>query len=349
MPNKFYINRCLQLAKNGLGNVAPNPMVGCVIVCEDTIIGEGFHMQFGGPHAEVNALNSVKNKDLLKKSSLFVNLEPCAHYGKTPPCADLIVENEIPRVIIGTIDPFAKVAGKGIEILKKGGCEVKVGFLEKECNELNKRFFHFHQQQRPYLILKWAQTIDGFIDKERTGNCEAKPNWITNENTRILVHKWRSEEDAILVGTKTALNDNPGLDTRDWKGKNPLRLVIDRNLSLPKHLKIFNDAAKTIVFTAKEETGNEHLEYYTLDFSENTIPQILQVLFEINIQSLIIEGGRYLLQSFIDEGLWNEARYFVGNTTFGKGIKAPEISEEVHAQELIEEDKLFILKNKQGK
>lgn len=343
------MNRCLQLATNGFGNAAPNPMVGCVIVYKNQIIGEGFHQKYGEAHAEVNAINSVKNKEMLKESTLFVNLEPCAHYGKTPPCADLIVKYNIPRVVIGTIDPFAKVAGKGIDILKKAGCDLTVGVLEDECNELNKRFFHFHKTKIPYIILKWAQTNDGFIDKERDADCEAKPNWITNENTRLLVHKWRSEESAIMIGTTTAKNDNPSLNVRDWSGKNPLRIVIDQELSLPKILNIFNQCSNTIIFNNKQNKLVNNLEFIKIDFSRNIIPQILETLHVKNIQSIIIEGGSMLLQSFIDIGCWNEARYFIGESLFKSGVKAPSIAGEFYSQEQIGPDKLIILKNKDSR
>ena len=242
-----FMQRCIDLARLGAGNTAPNPMVGSVIVYDGKIIGEGYHRRNGEAHAEVNAINSVNDKSLLRHASLYVNLEPCAHYGKTPPCANLIASIGIPNVIIGSVDSAAHVSGKGIQILKDAGCEVTTGVLESESRELNKRFFTFHEKKRPYIILKWAQTKDGFIDILRNNNCSVEPTWITNEYAKTLVHKWRSEEQAILIGTNTALADNPSLTTRLWKGKNPIRIVFDRNLRLPQGLRVFDDKAKTII------------------------------------------------------------------------------------------------------
>ena len=242
-----YIKRCIEIAKNGLGTTAPNPMVGCVIVYNSKIIGEGYTSAYGGNHAEVNAINSVKDKSLLKKATLYVTLEPCSHYGKTPPCSDLIIKHQIANVVIGTIDTHSKVAGKGIEKLKNVGCNVTVGVLDDECKVHHKRFFTFHNKQRPYIILKWAETKDGFIAPKQKN--EQQPVWITNELSRQLVHKWRAEEQAILVGTQTVIADNPSLTVRDWTGKNPIRIVIDRDLKLPKDYNVYNSEAETIVIS----------------------------------------------------------------------------------------------------
>jgi len=358
-----YMFRCLELAKNGLGVVAPNPMVGSVVVYRNKIIGEGFHQQYGKAHAEVNAINSVKNKTLLPKSTLYVNLEPCAHFGKTPPCADLIIEHHIKKVVIGCVDSFSEVSGKGIERLKNAGIEVVVGVLEKESLELNKRFFTFHNKKRPYIILKWAETKDGFIDVDR--ECEEHSNqfkkqtdcfvplrstrndvnnWITSPLSKKLVHKWRSEEAAIMVGTNTALNDNPLLNVREWTGKNPVRIVLDLKLRLPKEIYLFDKTISTLVFTYQKKEAEENLEYIQLDASKNLENQILEALYKRNIQSVIIEGGATLLQSFIDANLWDEARVFIGNKTFEKGLKAPNTNLLPSSTEKISDDVLLIYK-----
>ena len=327
-----YIKRCIELAKNGLGTTYPNPLVGSVVVCNDKIIGEGWHRKSGEPHAEVNAINSVKDKSLLSKSTIYVSLEPCSHFGKTPPCCDLIISNNIPNIVIGTIDPFAQVSGNGIKKLVEAGRTVSVGILEKECNELNKRFFTFHNKKRPYIILKWAQSQDGFIapvSKEKK-----EPVWITNEISRQLVHKWRSEEQAILVGTNTALDDNPSLTTRDWTGNNPIRVVLDQNNRISKENHIFDSQAKTISISKD-----------TFDFNKSVALEIAGYLFENTIQSVIIEGGRQTLQTFIDEGLWDEARVFIGNCNLKDGIKAPNISYNNIKKQHIQDDELLIFFN----
>lgn len=342
--NEKYIRRCIELAKNGLGTTYPNPMVGSVIVCNGKIIGEGWHKKSGEPHAEVNAVNSVKDKSLLKKSTIYVSLEPCSHFGKTPPCCDLIIENKIPNVVIGTVDPNIKVAGNGIKKLLEAGANVTVGILETECYEFNKRFFTFHEKKRPYIILKWAESQDGFIaplTKE-----EQKPVWITNEFSRQLVHKWRSEEQAILIGTQTAIDDNPKLDTRDWAGNNPVRIVLDQNNRIPKGRNIFNNQAKTIVLTNSSNTINEENTIFEIiDFKKNVAIQIADFLHKNQIQSVIIEGGRQTLQTFIDENLWDEARIFVGNNSFEKGTKAPSIALKNSIKQTIGNDVLIISRN----
>lgn len=338
----LFMQRCLELAQNGISNVAPNPMVGCVVVYEEKIIGEGYHIRFGEAHAEVNAINSVKDKELLKQSKLYVNLEPCAHMGKTPPCADLIIENKIPEVIIGCVDTFSEVSGKGIKKLKSAGCKVEVGILERECRALNKRFFTFHEKKRPYIILKWAQTLDGFIDIIREDNTAAKPNWITNEKIKMLVHKWRAEEQAIMVGTNTALLDNPMLNTREWGGNSPLRLLIDKELIVPMTYNLMDQQYETIVFTEEKVESKNNLKYVPIDFTKNVIEQILSYLYDLNIQSLIVEGGSVLLNSFIDKELWDEARVFIGNKLFFEGVKAPKINGRIISDDLIYNDHLHI-------
>ncbi|WP_294963016.1 bifunctional diaminohydroxyphosphoribosylaminopyrimidine deaminase/5-amino-6-(5-phosphoribosylamino)uracil reductase RibD [uncultured Flavobacterium sp.] len=341
-----YIKRCIELAQNGLGTTYPNPMVGSVIVYDGQIIGEGWHKKAGEPHAEVNAVNSVKDKSLLKKATIYVSLEPCSHFGKTPPCCDLIIANEIPNVVVGTVDPNEKVAGKGILKLIEAGANVTVGVLENECNELNKRFFTFHQKKRPYIILKWAESLDGFLAPEKAGNQDRKPVWITNQYSRQLVHKWRTEEQAILVGTQTVVDDNPKLNARDWNGNNPTRIVIDRNNRIDPDSFIFDDTVKTIVFSGEiEKPSKESTQFEAIDFSRNIVPQILDVLYQNQIQSVIIEGGRQTLQSFIDENLWDEARIFIGKTSFSNGTVAPNILRKNSIKTNILSDELIQIKN----
>jgi diaminohydroxyphosphoribosylaminopyrimidine deaminase / 5-amino-6-(5-phosphoribosylamino)uracil reductase len=320
-----YMNRCIQLAKNGLGTTYPNPLVGSVIVYNGKIIGEGWHQKAGEAHAEVNAINSVIDKTLLSKATIYVSLEPCSHFGKTPPCADLIAYHKIPNVVIGTIDSFAKVAGNGIKKLMQSGANVTIGVLEKECKELNKRFFTFHEKKRPYVILKWAETGDGFIAPLEKN--EKKPVWITNQYSRQLVHKWRTEEQAILIGTNTVLEDNPQLNARDFKGNNPIRIVLDKSGKITDSYLVKDQKINTIFFTEnKYLTKNVNIIYENTIFDTVLLFFILKKLHEHNIQSVIIEGGKQTLQSFIDENLWDEARVLVGKTTFNEGIKAPELT-----------------------
>ena len=315
-----YIKRCIELASNGLCNAAPNPMVGAVIVYKDRIIGEGYHACCGQGHAEVNAIASVKERDLLKDSTIYVSLEPCSHYGKTPPCADLIIRTGIPRVVVGCVDPFSKVSGRGIQRLRDAGIEVKVGVLEKECQHLIRRFVTFNLEKRPFITLKWAQSADGFIDIQRDGG---KAVILSTPITSTYVHKQRAEHKAILVGRKTALLDNPSLTTRNWYGKNPLRLVIDRELSLPDHLKLFDGQTETIVFTEKAKEEQPNLIYIQLDFSTDILPQIMTILYERKIQSLLVEGGSHLLQSFLDSDLWDEMYVEHAEKVLGNGVKCP--------------------------
>jgi diaminohydroxyphosphoribosylaminopyrimidine deaminase/5-amino-6-(5-phosphoribosylamino)uracil reductase len=365
-----YIRRCIEIGKNGLGTTAPNPMVGCVIVYNERIIGEGFTSLYGGNHAEINALNSVADKSNLRESILYVTLEPCSHFGKTPPCADAIVKHQIPKVVIGTIDTHSKVAGKGIEKLKDAGCEVIVGVLEDECKAHHKRFFTFHNKQRPYMILKWAETADGFIAPKTKK--EQKPFWITNEISRQLVHKWRAEEQAILVGTNTVIADNPSLTVRDWVGKNPIRVVLDREMKLFKDHSIFDNSTETILISSREKVidskndakkrnpnmynpeiaagDSDGLRFEFIDWSESNhiAKQICKLLHKRQINSVIIEGGRQTLQTFIDENLWDETRVFTGSSNFIDGVKAPKFSGKLISEEKILDNTLKIYSNEQN-
>lgn len=320
---KFML-RAVELAKLGMGNVAPNPMVGCVIVHNGLIIGEGFHRKYGEAHAEVNAIRSVENPELLCQSTMYVTLEPCSHFGKTPPCADLVVEMKIPKVVVGSLDPNEKVSGRGILKLKDAGCEVVTGVLEDECIRMNRRFMTFHQKRRPYIILKWAQTEDGFIDRARVEAEYGQPTWITNDLSRIAVHKMRSDEAAILVGTKTALKDNPSLTVREWNGNHPLRIVLDRRGILPDTCALLDQSTETLVFTEAVMESKHNLEYIRISFEAGMLDDINAILIARGIQSLLVEGGKSLLESYMREGLWDEARVYIGNTRFGSGIKAPE-------------------------
>ncbi|MEA3317104.1 MAG: bifunctional diaminohydroxyphosphoribosylaminopyrimidine deaminase/5-amino-6-(5-phosphoribosylamino)uracil reductase RibD [Bacteroidota bacterium] len=347
-----YMKRCLELAKLGKGNTYPNPMVGSVIVYQDTIIGEGYHKIYGEAHAEVNAINSVKNKELLKHSTIYVNLEPCSHYGKTPPCANLIASKKIPNVVIGNIDISSKVSGKGIEILKNASCNVTTGILEKECKDLNKRFFTFQEKKRPYIILKWAQSSDGFIDKKRKPNDGKIPVWLTNDYARTIVHKWRAEEQSILVGTNTAILDNPNLNIRNWRGKNPLRIVFDKNLILSQKLNIFNNEAQTLIIadnSVKNKTiqiQNKNIGIEFADFQKDITYQLLNILYRKNIHSVIVEGGAKTLSNFIKNNIWDEARIFISIKELKNGVKAPTIKTDKAIKQLqLANNKLIIVKN----
>ena len=315
--DQLYMNRALQLAKIGLAKAMPNPSVGAVIVHKNTIIGEGFTSAFGGSHAEVNAINSVRNQSLLKESTLYVTLEPCSHFGKTPPCVNLIIEKKIPKVVIGCIDPFAKVAGRGVQLLKNNQVEVSY-VLEKKCQQSHQRFFTFHQKKRPYIILKWAQSTDGFIAPHNKN--EQKPIWLSNQYSRQLTHKWRKEEMAILVGKQTVLDDNPSLTTRHWKGKNPVRLFIDSKNKIDDSYQILNQEAQTCRFTQIKKAANDVIIPF-----ENTVQEICDFCYENNLQSIIIEGGRQTLQSFIDAGIWDEARVFETPVILHQGISIPKL------------------------
>lgn len=320
--------RSLQLALNGLGFVSPNPMVGAVVVHDGKIIGEGYHRTYGQAHAEVNAINAVKDKSVLKESTIYVSLEPCSHYGKTPPCAQLIIDHKISRVVIACLDPYPAVSGQGVKMLQNAGIEVVVGVLEKEALMLNKEFFTAQTQKRPYIYLKWAQTKDGYIDKIRNEGETPKPTPISNDFLRMLVHKKRAEVSAIMIGTNTAMNDNPSLTTRFWYGKNPIRIVLDRLGRIPADYNLFDKKVETIVFTEKDiyENHLDNVTYIRIDFDEKLIENIFSALKSRKINSVLVEGGRTLLESLITEDMWDEAYIETSDIVFGGGVEAPAIS-----------------------
>lgn len=330
-----YMARCLQLAANGAFGAPPNPMVGAVVVHHDTIIGEGYHRQCGKAHAEVNAIASVKDPSLLHESTIYVSLEPCAHYGKTPPCADLIIEKGIPRVVIGCRDSFDQVDGKGIQKLRQAGVKVTVGVLERECLELNRAFFTFHAKKRPYITLKWAQSADGYMDVPREMGDGRKPVTFSTPASAMRVHRLRALNDAILVGRRTAVLDDPSLTTRKWPGKNPLRLVIDREATLGKGLKLFDGTTKTVVFTDvfRDFESEENIEQVLLDFKRDILPQMMDYLHAHKVQRLLVEGGATLLQSFIDAGLWDEAFVEEAPCTLGGGVEAPRLGDDFQKEQ----------------
>jgi diaminohydroxyphosphoribosylaminopyrimidine deaminase/5-amino-6-(5-phosphoribosylamino)uracil reductase len=325
----FFMQRCLQLAAIGQPWVAPNPVVGAVVVQHGKIIGEGYHQHFGEAHAEVNAIQSVENKILLEGATIYVSLEPCAHYGKTPPCTNLIIEHKIAKVVVACLDPNPLVAGKGVAQLKQAGIEVMIGVLEKEALELNKRFINFHSNKKPFIILKWAQTADGFCGRYPNSTLSNK---ITNWYVDVLVHQLRSKEAAILVGYNTALIDNPLLTTRKWKGKNPLRIVIDLENNLPQQLNLFSDGIPTLVFTYRPLQDKHAVSYIMLSNKEHFIDEILETLFQKSIQSVLIEGGPKTLQKFIDHNAWNEAHILTSNDAWHQGVKAPVLTNGVQVQ-----------------
>ncbi len=329
--HETYMHRCIALANLALGHTAPNPVVGAVLVYDGKIIGEGYHEHYGQAHAEVNCIRSVKKEDepLISQSTLYVSLEPCSHYGKTPPCTNLIIEKKIPKVVIGCRDPFIEVNGKGIEKLKAAGVETVVGILEDECIDANKRFLTFHTKHRPYVILKWAQSAD-----HKLSGTDHSRIFISNEFSNRLVHKWRSEEAAILVGTNTALYDDPSLTTREWAGKNPTRIVVDMGLRLPQSLKLFDRQARTIVFNTIKHEEQENILYYQVTSDVSLVHQVTHALYQMNIQSVIIEGGATLLQSFIDEDIWDEARIITNNELqIGSGLQSPVLHNAVHTND----------------
>lgn len=338
----LYMQRALELAEYGRGKVSPNPMVGCVIVHQNEIIGEGWHKCFGGPHAEVNAIEEVNDKSKLSESILIVTLEPCSHWGKTPPCADLIIEHKIPKVVICNVDSNPLVLGKGIERLKQAGIEVTLGVLEDAGRNVNKRFFSSIEKNRPFIILKWAQTADGFVARE-----DYTSKWISNELSRKLVHKWRSEEDSIMIGTNTAIQDNPHLNVRAWAGQSPIRIVLDRNLTLPKSLNLFDNSQTTFIYNSQTDESKEYTKYIKLDYSQAVIPQILSDLKARKIQSVLVEGGSTLLNEFIKMDLWDEIRCFESEALFKNGIKAPSFSGILDHEEKILEDTLKVYKPKE--
>ncbi len=323
MNDELLMHRCLQLASLGGGYVSPNPMVGAVVVYENKIIGEGYHKVYGQAHAEPNAINAVEDKTLLKNSTLYVSLEPCCHWGKTPPCADFVVKSGIRKVVICNSDPNPKVSGGGVKILKDAGIEVISGVLEKEGRELNKRFFSRHEKNRPYIILKWAQTLDGFMDIERK-NESKEDYWITNDALKVWVHRQRAIEDCILVGKNTIINDNPHLNIRYYNGPNPIRMTIDKDLTIPINRFFFDNSQKTVVFNSKKDYIEGETTYVKLDFSKNVLTQIIHYIYSnIKTSSLIVEGGKFTLESFIKENLWDEATVLVGNKNFYKGLLSP--------------------------
>ena len=326
MDLRSYMWRCIELAENGLGRVAPNPMVGCVIVNAGRIIGEGYHQKFGGPHAEVNAINAVKNKVLLEESTLFVNLEPCAHFGKTPPCADLIIASKIPKVVVAQRDPNPKVAGRGIERMKSAGINVTEGIYESEAAFLNRRFLTHQKEKRPYIILKWAQSADGFMDRDRHEPNDPKINWISHPSTKKLVHLWRSQEPAILVGRNTIVNDNPKLDTREVEGTSPMRVVLSSSGKIPKNSNVLSDGKKTVILNSKILQKIDYVDWVKIegDFIRNA----LKYLSEIDISSILVEGGAQTLNTFISQNLWDEARIIQSANRIGSGLKAPVIGAE---------------------
>ena len=369
MQHEHYMQRCLDLAETGMRAAMPNPSVGAVLVYNGRIIGEGHTAPYGGPHGEVNCINSVAEEDrhLIPDATLYVSLEPCSHYGKTPPCCDLIIQHQIKNIVVGTADPHEKVSGNGIRKLKEAGTNVTVGVLEKECRYSNRRFFTFHEKQRPYIILKWAESADGYLsplnrsldnsisglsDGSKDGLLNSlevkdkKPVWITNPYSRQLVHKWRSEEASILVGTQTVLDDNPQLGVRDWTGPNPVRIVLDRSDRIADHYFVKNLKIKTIVLTEQTNLPNlDNLLYETVAFDEGLPQAIMAVLHRHNLLSVIIEGGRQTLQTFIDDGLWDEARVFKGKAIFSNGTKAPLFNAVPQQKEFIQDDELLTYTN----
>lgn len=339
------MQRCLDLALNGLGTTYPNPLVGCVVVFEGDIIGEGWHQKAGGPHAEVNAINSVQDENILSEATLYVNLEPCSHYGRTPPCADLIIRKKIKKVVIGVVDTHDKVSGKGIARLRKNGVEVITGVLEKECREINRRFFTFHEKQRPYVILKWAQSADAYIFPDPKMAKKGAPVWISNTYSRQRVHEWRAQEASILVGKNTVLQDNPRLTTRDVQGQPIIRMVIDKDLAIPKDRHLFDHSCDTIVFNALKAENKGKVTYVKLDFTGKTLDHIMDYLYQNNIQSLIVEGGAFTLNEFLKADLWDESRVFFGDKNFNGGIKAPAFLLAPYKTETILQDHLSWYRN----
>lgn len=335
--DEVFMQRAMELARLGAGYVSPNPLVGCVIVHDGKIIGEGWHQQYGGPHAEVHAINDVSNKDLLQESTVYVTLEPCSHFGKTPPCADMLITHKVRKVVVANVDPNPLVNGDGLNKLRKSGAEVITGILDKKGRELNRRFLIYVEKQRPYITLKWAESADGFIARK---NFDSK--WISDEFSRQLVHKWRTEEDAVLVGMRTAQYDNPQLNVRDWTGRNPVRIVIDRFLKLSEKLNLFDGSQKTLCYNLLKHEELHNISLVRIN-EQNFLAEIMHDLYNKKIQSLIVEGGAQTLQAFIDAGLWDEARVFVSPQKFDGGIKAPVISGSLSYQSKIRNDWLKVL------
>lgn len=338
-----FMKRALLLAEKGRGEVAPNPMVGCVIVYEGRVIGEGYHQKYGGPHAEPNAVNAVENKELLAHSTVYVTLEPCAHHGKTPPCAELLASVNPQKVVIGSVDSNPLVGGKGIKRLRDAGIEVITGVLDDENRSLNRRFFTFIEKKRPYIILKWAQTADGFVAR---ANYDSK--WISGEKSRKRVHEWRAQEAGIMVATNTALYDNPSLNVRMAEGNDPVRILLDRHLKVPVNFNFYDQSQDTLIYNGSEESTNENLHKIKIDFEGDVLTQVLEDLHKRKVESLIVEGGSRLLNSFIDRGLWDEARVFTAPTTFLEGISAPKLPVDSIYEESIDVDVLRYYRNNES-
>ena len=339
MEHEIFMQRCVDLAYLGQGNVSPNPMVGCVIVKNGLVIGEGYHSEYGGKHAEIKAIESVIDQKEIENSTVYISLEPCVHHGKTPPCVHELINQKIKTAVIGSRDSNPIVGGKGIEYLKRSGIEVIENVLEEECRKLNKRFFTFHEKRRPYVILKWAQTSDGYLDKNRETD-EKGINWISSPESKVLVHKWRSEEQSILVGRNTILNDNPSLTVREISGKNPTRIVIDSQMQLSKDVNIFSNDAPTLVFNRIQNKKLDGVEW--IKIQETSTKYILEELYKRNIQSVLVEGGSRTLQYFIIDNVWDEARVIVGDIKFGDGVKAPIINKvPVRAHQFSDHDTIF--------
>ena len=338
MSEHHFMGRALELAELGRGTVSPNPMVGCVIVHAEKIVGEGYHRMYGEAHAEVNAVRSVHDEQILEDSTVYVTLEPCAHFSKTPPCSDLLISKKVKKVVVACRDPFEEVDGKGIEKLKNAGVEVELGLLGEEAISLNRRFFTYHQSKRPYVILKWAQTSDGFIART---NFDSK--WISGPASRQIVHRWRAEEDAILVGKNTAVHDNPRLNVRDWHGPDPVRILLDTNAEASEKLHLFDGTIKTLIFNQRrsEQRGNTHW----IQLESLTPQAILVALHQQGIQSLIVEGGSSTLNSFVQDNCWDEARVFESEGSFGQGILAPNLNGEILQEKMIQNDRLTIYQN----
>lgn len=345
-----FMQRCLQLALNGKGYTRSNPMVGAVIVCDGKIIGEGYHREYGKAHAEVNAIDSVKDKSLLSRSTIYVSLEPCSHYGKTPPCSQLIIDSKIPKAVIATLDPYHKVSGRGVKMLREAKIEVEIGILEQEARLLNKEFFVSHIYNRPYIYLKWAQTKDGFIDKKRNVGDPVEPTPISNDLSKLLVHKLRSEVGAIMVGTNTALKDNPSLTTRYWYGHNPVRIILDREGRIPSENRVLDGKVETIVFTEKIESPYKSgkISFLPINFGDSMIHLMLKELNNRKINSLLVEGGAMLLQSFIQEGAWDEASIEISDKSFVQGVKAPLIDGRVLKNDRIKDSQTIRLGNNEN-
>lgn len=335
-PDEQFIKRCFDLALHGLGSVSPNPLVGCVIVYDNKIIGEGWHKKYGGPHAEVNAIASVTDRSLLSSATVYVNLEPCSHHGKTPPCADMLVEHRVKKVVISNVDSNELVSGKGIEKLRNAGIEVVTGILEDEGRHLNRRFFTYMEKRRPYIILKWAETSDGFISRN------SNEAWVvSNELSKKLVHRWRTEEDAFMVGTQTAASDNPQLNVREWTGRNPVRVVIDRSLRLSPSLHLFDGSQPTICYNTIKDEEKNNLTFVKAD----GLHDIVSDLHKRKIQSMVVEGGAKTHALFIEAGLWDEARVLIADKKFGDGVKSPAFDGKLVSTASLENCQLRVFQN----